>query len=66
MAKDRLTVCKFYACEGNCTKGREGTFNTYCQRCDKYQARCKEHHVNKKKVELDKVRKNEAMKMMHE
>ena len=66
MSKDRLTVCKFYVCEGNCTKGREGSFNNYCQRCKLYQARYSEHHVNRKKVELDKVRKNEARKLINE
>ena len=66
MAKDRLTVCKFYVCEGECTKGREGLFNTYCQHCDLYRARCSEHHVNRKKIELDKVRKNEARKLINE
>ena len=34
--KDRGVVCKFYICEGSCSKGREGTFNKYCQKCDKY------------------------------
>lgn len=66
MAKDRLTVCKFYICEGNCTKGREGTLNNYCQRCSLYQVRCHEHHVNRKKVELDKVRKSEAREIINE
>lgn len=66
MAKDRLTPCKFYVCEGNCAKGREGTFNVYCKRCNKYQARCNEHHVNRKKFELDKIRKKEAKELFKE
>ena len=36
MAKTRERVCSFYICEGNCSKGREGTFNHKCQTCDKY------------------------------
>ena len=66
MAKDRLRVCKFYVCEGNCTKGREAKYMKYCNRCDKYQARCHEHHVNRKKIELDKVRKSETIKLINE
>ena len=34
--KDREIVCLFYNYEGNCSKGREGTFNHKCQTCDKY------------------------------
>lgn len=36
MAKDREIVCKYYECEGKCSKGREGTFRHYCQKCNKY------------------------------
>ena len=59
MAKDRETPCKSYVCEGNCEKGREGTHNSYCQRCDKYVPRAKVKHINLKKQKLDKIRKNE-------
>ena len=34
--KDRGVACKFYICEGDCRKGREGTFFGYCQHCDAY------------------------------
>ena len=64
MARDRETPCKFYVCEGECSKGRDGTHNTYCQRCDKYQARCRERHVNRKKEKLDKIRASEAKRML--
>ena len=37
--KERGVVCKFYVCEGSCSKGREGTFHKYCQKCDKYSPR---------------------------
>ena len=36
MAKDRERVCAYYVCEGQCLKGREGTFNKACQTCNKY------------------------------
>ena len=36
MAKDRERQCSFYVCEGQCLKGREGTFRKACQTCNKY------------------------------
>lgn len=36
MARDREIVCKSYICEGQCKKGRAGTFRNQCQTCDKY------------------------------
>lgn len=59
MSRDRITPCKFYENEGNCSKGREGTLHGYCQKCDKYIPRVKEKHLNKKKQELEKIRKKE-------
>lgn len=57
--KDRLEPCKFYICNGECTKGREADHNGCCQKCDKYYPRVRRRHLNKKKQELDKIRKNE-------
>ena len=37
MARDREIACESYVCEGNCSKGREGTFRKYCQTCNKYR-----------------------------
>ncbi len=34
--RDREVACQFYVCEGNCTKGRAGTFRKQCQTCSKY------------------------------
>lgn len=59
MSKDRLTTCRFYLCEHQCTKGRDAEHNGYCQRCDKYRARARVHHVNRKKEELQKIREKE-------
>lgn len=36
MSKTREVACKFYICEGECSKGREGTFRRKCQVCDLY------------------------------
>lgn len=59
MAKDRLTPCLFYICKGECKKNREAEHGGYCQKCDKYKPRVREHHVNKKKQKLEKIRKKE-------
>lgn len=37
MAKDRGVACISYICEGNCKKGRPGTFFHYCQKCNIYK-----------------------------
>ena len=34
--KDRERACKHYLYEGNCAKGRDGTFRKACQTCNKY------------------------------
>ena len=59
MAKERITPCKFYICEGECTEGRESEHSGFCQKCRKYKPRAFEKHVNRKKEELEKVRKKE-------
>jgi hypothetical protein len=37
--KDRLSVCEFYICRGECQKGRVAEQNGYCQKCNKYRPR---------------------------
>ena len=36
MSRNRERACKYYICEGNCSKGREGTFRKQCQICSLY------------------------------
>ena len=36
MAKEREVACIYYAHEGECLKGRKGTFYYSCQTCKKY------------------------------
>lgn len=36
MAKEREIACMYYAHEGECLKGRKGTFYDACQTCKKY------------------------------
>lgn len=43
----------------NTKKGREADHNGYCQKCGKYKPRIRKRHVNRKKQELEKIRKNE-------
>lgn len=43
----------------NVKKRREAEHNGYCQKCDKYVPRARERHINRKKQELEKIRKNE-------
>lgn len=59
MAKDRETPCLHYVCAGLCKKGRKADHSHYCQKCSKYEPRARVRHLNKKKQELDKIRKNE-------
>ncbi len=39
MAKFHEAPCKYYLNEGNCEKGRDGTYRSYCQKCSKYEPR---------------------------
>lgn len=60
MSKDRLTPCKFYICAHQpCSKGRKAEHTGYCQRCNKYEPRAKEYHLNRKKEKLEKIRQEE-------
>lgn len=34
--KNREIACIYYLCEGECQKGRKGTFRKACQHCDLY------------------------------
>lgn len=59
MSKDRETPCESYVCAGLCKKGRKADHAHYCQKCDKYKPRARVRHLNKKKQELEKIRKKE-------
>ena len=61
MAKDRLIPCKYYQNEGNCAKGREGTFHRYCQVCNRYEERRHKGGVDTttKRQRLDKIKSKE-------
>lgn len=57
--KDKIEPCKYYQHKGECSKGRDADHNGYCQKCGKYEPRVRRRHLNKKKQELEKIRKNE-------
>lgn len=59
MAKDRIEPCKHYVCLHVCVKGREAEHNGYCQKCNKYEPRVRQRHLNEKKRKLDKIRSKE-------
>ena len=59
MATDRQTPCIHYVCDGLCKKGRKADYAHYCQHCSKYKPRCRKRHINTKKKELEKIRKDE-------
>ena len=60
MAKMREEVCRFYIAFGQCEKGRDASQKGYCQKCSQYEPRARRRHLNRKKQELEKVRKNEV------
>lgn len=62
MAKDRLTPCLYYVCEGQCSKNKPGTMKNYCQTCSKYEPRAHIKYENKKKSKLNDISKKEAAK----
>lgn len=39
MVSEREVACVHYKWEGECAKGREGTFRKACQTCKKYKAK---------------------------
>ena len=59
MSKDRLTPCKSYVCEGECTKGKKAEHKRLCQTCKGYEPRARIKHENRKRAKLEKIRKSE-------
>lgn len=59
MAKDRETPCLHYVCAGLCKKSRKADHAHYCQKCNKYEPRAMVKYSNRKKLKLEKIRKND-------
>ena len=61
MARTRERQCEFYICEGQCSKGREGTFLKQCQTCNKYRAKAgaPPRRTDNRKQKMNKIQKRE-------
>ena len=66
MAKTREIVCEFYVCEGQCSKGREGTFNKSCQTCQKYRKKpgAKPRRTDERGKKMNRIVSKETKKEM--
>ena len=62
---DREVACIYYVNEGNCLKGKEGTFRKACQICKKYRPKKggnpARKNLKKHKIEKDKERDLDEM-----
>ena len=61
MAKTRERQCEFYICEGQCSKGREGTFLKKYQTCNQYRANAgaAPRRTDNRKQKMNKIQKRE-------
>lgn len=61
MAKERTRQCTYYVCEGQCLKGRDGTFHKQCQICNKYQAKAgaRPYRTDDRRRRMEKIQKKE-------
>lgn len=59
--KDRELVCEFYICEGQCKKGKAGTFRDACQHCDGYRPvrGSRPARIDNRKKKMDKIMRKE-------
>ena len=68
MAQTREVACEFYKWEGECSKGRAGTFRDACQTCKKYKAKkgAVPARKNLKKQKAEKIRERDMKQMMRD
>lgn len=59
--RDREIVCEHYICEGNCGKGKAGTFRKACQHCALYRPKrgTMPARTDNRRRKLDKIIKKE-------
>lgn len=64
--QDREVSCIYYKWEGECEKGREGTFRRACQTCKKYKARkgSLPARKNLKRQKMEKIKEHDMKQMM--
>ena len=67
-AHEREFACIYYKWEGECLKGREGTFKDACQICKKYKAKkgSVPARKNLKKQKTEKIKENDMKQMMRD
>lgn len=68
MAANREIACEYYRWEGECSKGKKGTFRDACQTCKKYKPRRGglPARRNTKKEKLKAEREREIRREMRE
>lgn len=61
--KDREILCKFYICNGKCTKGKDAKFYGICQHCSLYEKKkgAKPNRTDLRKKKLNKIQKKERI-----
>ena len=66
--QDREVSCMYYKWEGECAKGREGTFRKACQICKKYKAKKGgiPARQNLKKQKAEKLKEQDMRRMMQD
>ncbi len=65
--QDREVSCIYYACEGECLKGRAGHFRSTCQTCKKYTPRKGgvPARKNLKREKMGKLREKDIAEMLN-
>ena len=68
MGSEREVACVYYKWEGECEKGREGTFRKACQTCKKYKAKKGNLPARKnlKRQKIEKIREHDMKQMMRD
>jgi len=68
MATEREVACIYYKWEGECEKGREGTFRKACQTCKKYKAKkgSLPARQNLKRQKIEKIKERDMEQMMRD
>ena len=68
MGSEREVACIYYKWEGECKKGREGTFRKACQTCKKYKAKKGSLPARQKikKQKIEKIREHDMEQMMRD
>ena len=68
MGSEREVACIYYKWEGECKKGREGTFRKARQTCKTYKAKkgSLPARQNLKKQKIEKIREHDMEQMMRD